>query len=384
MSGPAKSTFADRLLGRVRLRGPVVLVAPILAIVFAGLITSIVLLITGDPPLDTLLLMVEYGTRPRSIVLTLNSATYYYLSALAVAIGFRMNLFNIGVDGQYRLAALVAAAVGGAVTLPAPLHVALIIFVAMVVGAGWASIAGLLKVRRGVSEVISTIMLNAIATALGAWLLNKDRFAVEVSGSNNIGTKPIGASGQVPGLELIPGTTSKVFGLIILAVAPGILYHVLINKTRFGFDLRATGRSESAAVASGVNVKRMVLIAMMLSGAMAGLVGMPQLLGASYSYSLDFPTGLGFIGIAIALLGRNNPVGIAFGALLWAFLDTSSNILQLHEISPDIVQIMQGTIVLSVIVAYELVHRYQISAGQRRVSRQLASATPTQAEGASA
>ncbi|MET8339605.1 ABC transporter permease [Streptosporangium canum] len=381
---PAESSFADRLLGRVRLGGLLSLAAPILAIVFAGLVTSIVLLVTGDPPLETLGTMVDYGVQPRSIVLTLNSATTYYLSALAVAIGFRMNLFNIGVDGQYRLAALVAAAVGGAVVLPAPLHIALVIFVAMVVGAGWASIAGLLRVKRGVSEVISTIMLNAIATALGAWLLHKDRFAVEVSGSNNIGTKPIAESGRVPGMAIIPGTEAKVFGLIILAIVMGILYYVLLNRTRFGFDLRATGRSESAAVASGVNVKKMILLAMILSGAMAGLVGMPQLLGASYSYSLDFPTGLGFTGIAIALLGRNNPVGIAFGALLWAFLDTSSGILQLHEISPEIVIIMQGTIVLSVIIAYELVHRYRVAAGQRRASKELASGTPAQAEGASA
>ncbi|MEU3163471.1 ABC transporter permease [Streptosporangium sp. NPDC006930] len=372
-----KSTFADRLLGRVSPAGLLSLAAPLVAIAFAAAITMVILSITGAPPLDTLVIMGEYGIRPRSIVLTLNYATTYYLSALAVAIGFRMNLFNIGVDGQYRLAALTAAAVGGAVVLPAPLHVALIIFVAMLVGAGWAAIAGLLKVRRGVSEVISTIMLNAIATALGSWLLNKERLAVEVAGSNNIGTSPIGPSGQVPGMEIIPGTQTKVFGLILLAVVMGVLYHVVINRTRFGFDLRATGRSESAAVASGVNVKRMILISMILSGAMAGLVGMPQLLGASYSYSLDFPTGLGFTGIAIALLGRNHPVGIAFGALLWAFLDTSASILQIQKISPDIVTIMQGTIVLSVIIAYELVHRYQISAEQRRVSRQLADTTPT-------
>lgn len=381
---PAEPGFADRLLGRAGLSGALSLAAPILAVVFAGLITSVVLLLTGAPPLETLVIMVEYGTQPRSIVLTLNYATTFYLSALAVAIGFRMNLFNIGVDGQYRLAALVAAAVGGALTLPAPLHVALIVCVAMLVGAGWASIAGLLKVRRGVSEVISTIMLNAVATALGAWLLNKERLAVEVAGSNNIGTRPLGPSAQVPGLAIVPGAGSKVFGLIVLAVVMGVLYHVLLNRTRFGFDLRATGRSEPAAVASGVNVKRMILIAMVLSGAMAGLVGMPQLLGASYSYGLDFPTGLGFTGIAIALLGRNNPVGIAFGALLWAFLDTSSGILQLHDISPEIVMIMQGTIVLSVIVAYELVHRYRISAGQRRVSRELAGGAPARPEGVSA
>ncbi|GAA4211107.1 ABC transporter permease [Streptosporangium oxazolinicum] len=371
-----KSTFTDRLLGRVSPAGLLSLAAPLVAIVFAALITMVILSITGAPPIDTLVVMGEYGIRPRSIVLTLNYATTYYLSALAVAIGFRMNLFNIGVDGQYRLAALTAAAVGGAVVLPAPLHVALIIFVAMLVGAGWAAIAGLLKVRRGVSEVISTIMLNAIATALGSWLLNKERLAVEIAGSNNIGTKPIGPSGQVPGLEIIPGTQTKVFGLILLAVVMGVLYHVVINRTRFGFDLRATGRSESAAVASGVNVKRMILISMVLSGAVAGLVGMPQLLGASYSYALDFPPGLGFIGIAIALLGRNHPVGIAFGALLWAFLEASAGILQVMKISPDIVTIMKGTIVLSVIIAYELVHRYQISAEQRRVSRQLAGTTP--------
>ena len=148
----------------------------------------------------------------------------------------------------------------------------------------------------------------------------------------------------------------------------GIGYSVLLNRTRFGFDLRATGRSETAAVASGVNVKRMVLITMLLSGAVAGLVGMPQLLGDSYSYSLDFPTGLGFTGIAIALLGRNNPIGIALGALLWGFLDASSVALDLDGISKEIVVIMQGTIVLSVVIAYELVRRYGIAQEQRRVS----------------
>ncbi|MER7131539.1 ABC transporter permease [Streptosporangium saharense] len=383
--GPeAGSTFMDRLTGRVRLGGLLALAAPVLAIVFAGLITAVVLLVTGAPPVETLGVMVDYGVQPRPLTLALNLASGYYLSALAVAIGFRMNLFNIGVDGQYRLAALIAAAVGGAITLPAPLHVAAILLVAVLVGAGWASIAAVLKVRRGVSEVISTIMLNAIATALGSWLLNKDRFAVEVAGSNNIGTQPLGPSAQVPGIPLIPGTPLKVDGLIILAAVMGLLYYVVLNRTRFGFDLRATGRSEPAAVASGVNVKRMVLITMIMSGAVAGLAGMPNLLGESYSYSLNFPPGLGFTGIAIALLGRNNPVGIAVGALLWAFLDTSSNILQIHEISPEIVEIMKGTIVLSVIVAYELVHRYQIAAGQRRVSRELSGGPTVQAEGASA
>ncbi|GLX95602.1 ABC transporter permease [Herbidospora sp. NBRC 101105] len=376
------STFTDRLLGRVKPSAWVPLTAPLVAILFAALITSIVLVITGNPVLDTLVTMVEYGSQPRSLAQIVNYATTYYLSAIAVAIGFRMNLFNIGVDGQYRLAGLVAAAVGGTVTLPAPFLPIVIILVAMIVGAAWAGIAGVLKATRGVSEVISTIMLNTIATGIGAYLL------LEVWGvrqGNDIGTKPIPAAGQVPGLGLIPDTPLKVYGLFILAVVVGFGFHVLLNKMRFGFDLRATGQSEPAAVASGVNVKRMIVYAMLISGAMAGLIGMPQLLGESYTYNLNFQAGLGFTGIAIALLGRNNPVGIVFAALLWAFLDVSANILDLHDVSPEIVTIMQGVIVLSVVVAYELAHRYRVTAEQRRVSRELAGAASTpQKEGATA
>ncbi len=343
--------------------------APLLAIVFASLVTAMVLAAAGDPVISTVQTLWDYGTKTRTLALTINQATTYYLSALAVAVGFRMNLFNIGVDGQYRAAAFAAAVVGAEVSLPKPLHLLLIVLVAIAVGAMWASIAAVLKVTRGVSEVISTIMLNAIATALIAFLLRKVK--VDVAGSNNIGTKPLPDSAHFPGLSLIPGSSLDVYGFVIVAVLAGVGYSVLLGRTRFGFDLRATGRSESAAIASGVNVKRMVVVSMLLSGAVAGLVGMPQLLGSSYSYSLDFPAGLGFTGIAIALVGRNNAVGMVFAALLFSFLDVSSVILDINDISKEIVLIMQGTIVLSVVVVYELVRRYGIVAEQRRVSREL-------------
>ena len=352
------------------------LAAPMLAVLFAALLTAGVLRISGDPVIATLNLLVDYGKQARSMALTLNQATTYYLSALAVAIGFRMNLFNIGVDGQYRLAAFCAAVVGGAVSLPKPLHILLIITVAALVGAMWAGVAALLKVTRGVSEVISTIMLNAIATGLVAFMLRKVR--VDVAGSNNVGTKPIGESGAFPGLPWIPGSSRDVVGFILVAALCGIAYTVILNHTRFGFDLRATGRSESAAVASGVNVKRMVVTSLLLSGATAGLVGMPVLLDAdgSRTYSLDFPAGLGFTGIAIALLCRNNAVGMAIGAVLFSFLDVASVILDINDISREIVLIMQGTIVLSAVVAYELVRRYGVVREQRKVSRELAAARP--------
>jgi len=353
------------------------LAAPLLAIAFALLLASLVLVGAGDPVFSTYRLLLDYGQRPRSISLVLNSATIYYLSALAVAIGFRMGLFNIGVDGQYRLAAMTAAWVGGTLTLPPGLHQLVIVLVAVAVGAMWAGLAGLLKATRGVSEVISTIMLNAIATGLVAFFLRK--VAVPVAGSNNIGTAPIAESGRLGGLPLVPGSPLEVFGFLPVAVLAGIAYWVILGRTRFGFDLRATGRSQTAAVASGVDVKKMTVATMVMSGAVAGLVGMPQLLGASYSYSLDFPAGLGFTGIAIALLGRNHPVGIAFGALLWAYLDVSSVILDIEGVSREIVTIMQGTIVLSVVIAYELVRRYRLRDEQRRVARQLSEATSSPA-----
>jgi simple sugar transport system permease protein len=359
------------------------IVAALLAALFAGAVTSLILWLRGDSPSFVISQMWHYGTQPSSEVTILNSATVYYLSALAVAIGFRMNLFNIGVDGQYRLAAMLAGAFGGAVALPTGLRQIAIIVVAMLVGASWAGIVAVLKVTRGVSEVISSIMLNFIATGLIAYLM-RPTILGHRSGANDITTTPIPKSGQVPGVNLISSAGTKVYGLIFLAIGMGVLFHIVVNHTRFGFDLRATGRSNSAAQTSGVSVKKMIVITLLLSGAMAGLVGMPALLGDSHSYSsITFQTGLGFTGIAIALLGRNNPVGIAFAAVLWAFLDQSAQILDINNIPKEIVQITQGVVVLSVVIAYELVRRAALARQQRRVGRALA-AVPAEMEGAPA
>lgn len=349
------------------------LVAALVALVVALGITAIVLELTHHNAWDTYKQMYTYGTTATNISVAINAATTYYLSAIAVAIGFRMNLFNIGVDGQYQLAALLAAAFGGAVALPTGLHQVAIILVAMLVGSAWAGIVGLLKVTRGVSEVISSIMLNFIATAVIAYLFVPGKLAHLFSES--LTTTPLKSSARVGGISLVPHSGVKVYGLIFLAIAVGVGFQFLISRTRFGFDLRATGRSASAAQASGVNVKRMVLVAMLLSGAVAGLVNMPVLLGEAYNYSLSTPSGIGFTGIAIALLGRNNPLGIAFAALLWGFLDTSSNILQISNVPDSIVLITEGIVVLSAVVAYELVQRYARKRLARQVGRELGTAT---------
>lgn len=344
--------------------------APVLALLMAFLITSAVLAAAGDPVGEVwgqLLSVPE----TRNVGNIIDNATVLYLSGLAAAVGFRMNLFNIGVDGQYRIAAFVAAVVAGEAWLPGYLNTVLAVLCAMAVGSLWAGIAGVLRATRGVSEVISTIMLNAIATGLVAYLLRQA--AEREAGSNVIATKEIPEESRIPNIKISDGPpVVDIYGFVILALLAGFLFWFVLNKTRFGFNLRATGRSATAAVASGISVNKMTVAAMMLSGAVAGLVGMPILLGSAFSYGSTFQSGLGFAGIAIALLGRNNAVGIAIGALLFAYLNEQSNPLQiLVGVSPDIVAITQGTIVLTVVISYEVVRRYGVRLEQQAVARAL-------------
>jgi general nucleoside transport system permease protein len=349
-------------------RSLVALAAPVVAVGFAVLVSSAVLLLIGESPLTAFGSMVRYAARLDSAISIVNRAVPLYISALAVGLGFKMGLFNIGVEGQYRLAAVVAAWVGGVVTgLPAPLHVALIIATAMAVGAGWAGIAGTLKVTRGVHEVISTIMLNFIGTGLGAYLLATYFREPPEPGDLVIKTPDIPPSGRMPslnpvlelfGVDVPSGSDLQSF--VLVAALVGALYYVLIWRTRFGYDLRASGTNAPAAQASGVNPGRMVLVTMLLSGALAGLVGMSQLLGFFHRYTIDFPIMLGFTGIAVALLGRNHPVGIAFAALLFGFMDRSAQILDFEDVPKEIVTIVQGVIILAVVVAYEIARRVRL------------------------
>ena len=351
--------------------------APLLALLAAFAITSLVLLVAGDPvgQVWSIILAVP---ETRNVANIVNSATVLYLSGLAVAVGFRMNLFNIGVDGQYRVAAFVAAVVAGEGWLPGPLNIVLTVAAAVLVGAAWAGIAGVLRATRGVSEVISTIMLNFISTSLVAYFLR--RVAVREEGSNIVATRTVPEGSRIPGIPLGSGPGAEVYGFVVVAVLAGVGYWLLVNRTRFGFDLRATGMSPSAATASGVDARRMVVKAMLISGAIAGLVGLPDLLGDTYHFGTEFTAGLGFLGIAVALLGRGSPTGIAFAALLFAFLDRAAVPLQFADIPASVVTIIQGTIVLSVVVANELTRQLT----RRRAERGSGQADPAADDGTSA
>ncbi|GIU92095.1 MAG: ABC transporter permease [Acidimicrobiia bacterium] len=339
------------------------LLAPLVAIAFALGLAAVVLLAVDVDPVEAVGSMLDFAAQPASVVSILNRAIPLYISAIAVAVGFKMNLFNIGVEGQYLLAAVIAAWVGAQFSIWAPLHVLAILLVAAAIGAGYSGIAGVLRVRRGVSEVISTIMLNFIAVGLTAWLLS-EHFRERIPGDLNIKTPEIPATGWIPNanwlLEIFglrPPNNSELQGFIFGAALLGVIYYLLVWRTRFGYELRASGISASAARVAGVESGRMIVRAMLISGAFAGLVGMSPLLGFFHQYTGTFPVQLGFNGIAVALLGRNHPVGMALGAVLFGFLERSSQILDLEGIPKEIVTIITGVIVLAVVVAYEVVSR---------------------------
>lgn len=358
------------------------LLTPIATLVIAALVAAVILLVTGYSPISAASSMWSKGWELESVIDMLNRATPLYLSAIAVAIGFRMNIFNIGVEGQYILAGLVAAHVGAQFSIWAPAHIAVIILTAMATGAAWVAIPAILKVTRGVHEVISTIMMNIIGVAFVAAVLFRQWHQRDAL---NQKTAEIPETGRMPDLndvvefffrdiERSPAGNPKKFlwGFIAVAAVVGIVYHIYVNRTRSGFDLRAGGINPDAALVSGVNPKKMIFTAMLLSGAVAGLVGLPEVLGRDYFYGLQFTQMLGFNGIAVALIGQNHAAGVALGAFLFGYLDTTGPILDTADEAPEeIIVIIKGAMIFVAIIVYAVARRHQLADQARAASKAL-------------
>lgn len=360
--------FFSRVVSPPRLGSLALHVAAVaLALVFAVALVGVILAAYGTAPEAVISVVGTYAITPEGWVAIVNKGTTYYIAGLAAAIGFRMNLFNLGIDGQYRLGVFAAAVVGGAIAFPWFLQIPIMIVVSCAVAGAYASIAAYLRARRGVSEVISTIMLNAIATGVIAFLIAPGRLGVQDEGSNNVQTPELPESGWMPSIP-IPGA-GDVYGFAVVAVVIGIAYWLITSRTQFGFDLTASGTAPLAAKLAGIDPKKMIFITMIASGVIAGLAGLPELLGSTHRYGISFPAGLAWVGLSVAIIGRNHPIGVALAALLWAFLERCALPLDLIGIPKEVVTIVQGFVVLAVVAAYELTYRWSTRSQRRRAAR---------------
>jgi simple sugar transport system permease protein len=346
------------------------------AFAFAGLIGSIIIIAYDENPLDVYMTVWRFSTaRPQDFAQVLENATPLIFSGLSVAIAFKAGMFNIGTEGQYIVGMMTAAAAAvGLDFLPAVILLPAVVLSAILGGMVWASIPAVLKVKTGAHEVVTTIMMNGIAVSLVAWailhpLRSSERGLVDLR-TDVFSTKALvpDVAGSIGLEEQIPPSVHLTW-LFPLALLACLAVWFLLFRTRLGFETRAVGSSPGAAEAGGVSIGAAQIKIFLISGALAGLVGLNHLLGDRGYLGSNYEAGLGFAGIAVAFLGRNHPAGVPLAAILIGMLTRGQDGLAItSELPTEVLIILQGVLILSVVVAYELVSRVVARKRQREAA----------------
>lgn len=341
---------------------------PLIAVLAAFIVGGIIVLLIGDNPFVAFYHMFanSFGSL-NDVGYTLFLATPLIFTGLAVAVAFRCGLLNIGAEGQLYVAAFATAWVGikfgGTVvdvfgtqedwswmSLPAVLLVPMCIAAAIIAGGLWGAIPGFLKARFGSHEVINTIMLNFIALALVSYLT---QHYYKIPGDPIMQTAEIGPAAHIPRIsQYIPGMSDFVplSVAFLIAILMCVVVYVFLWKTKWGYELRAVGENATAAEYGGISPKKQIIIAMTLSGGLAGMVAIGEVLGYRYRYYHDFSAGWGYLGIAVALLGRNHPLGIFIAAIFFAVLKRGEIFVDIETrfVSKDLVEVLQAVIIIFV------------------------------------
>ncbi|MCP5074493.1 MAG: ABC transporter permease [Rhodobacteraceae bacterium] len=327
---------------------------PAINLVCAFFVCGLIVAAIGENPFVALKVMIQGAFfYPESLGYTLYYTTNFVFTGLAVATAFHAQMFNIGGEGQAYLGGLGAglAAIILAPFLPAILAIPICVAAAALFGASWAFVPGYLQAMRGSHIVITTIMFNFLAAALMVWLLAGPMMQ---PGQQSPQTDLLAASSYLPRVHevfaLFGMTIAKTplnLSFVIALLAMGVFY-VLIWKTRLGYEIRAVGKNQEAAKYAGINVPRIVIITLAISGGFAGLLATNEILGVNHRIVLNFTAGYGFTGIAVALMGRNHPIGIFMAALLFGALYQGGAELdfEFKSITREMVLLVQGMIIL--------------------------------------
>ena len=339
------------------------LMFPVIAVVAAFLVGGLIVWIVGDDPLLVYeLFLTSVLGSVDGIGYMLFYATPLIFTGLAVAVAFKCGLLNIGAEGQLTMAAFATAWVGLILPETNPFLVTILAMIAaVVVGGLWGGVPGVLKAKFGAHEVITTIMMNFIAVGIVSYLT---QYHYRKQGDPILETLPIAevkdgvlVGPHIPRMSSILGALGIDFPdrfplnlSFFLAMLMCVVVYFFLWKTKWGYELRAVGTSSTAAEYGGISVARNIILAMVISGGLAGMVGINEVLGYRYRYYDGFSAGYGFTGIAVALLGRNHPVGVLFSALLFGALIRSSLFIDIFtdHVSKDWVVILQAIIILFV------------------------------------
>ncbi len=329
-------------------------VIPLVNLVVAFLVSGLVVLFVGESPLRAAYLMVTgaFGSG-EGIGFTLYYATNFIFTGLSVAVAFHAGLFNIGSEGQAYIGGIGVVIFCLMLDQIAPWYVVfpLAIIGSAVFGALWALIPGWLQAYRGSHVVITTIMFNFIAGSLMLYMLTK---VFKPLGQMALQTRTFETGGQVPKLDWLLG----LFGLqirnapfnvtFLLALVACVLVWALIWRTKFGFEMRTLGFSPKSAHYAGNKIGRIIVITMMISGGLAGLMALNSIMGEQYRMQQDFVAGAGFVGIAVALMGRNHPAGIVPAAILFGMLyqGGAEIAFEMPNISRHMIVTIQGLVIL--------------------------------------
>jgi general nucleoside transport system permease protein len=329
-------------------------VLPLFNLALAFAVSAVVLVAIGQSPWQVLTLLIKgaFGSAT-GLSYTLYYATTFVFTGLAVAVAYHCGLFNIGAEGQAIMGGLGTglAALALGPTAPAWLVLPAMVLTAMAFGVLWAAIPGALQAWRGSHIVITTIMFNFIASSLLIYLLVG---VLKEPGNMSPETRAFGAAAQVPGMHTvlaglgIEWPRTPLNASMLLAVAALIGVQLLLWRTQLGYALRAVGNAPQAALYAGIQPKSLIVVAMAISGALAALVGINEIGGVHNRLIADFVAGAGFAGIAVSLIGRNHPFGIALSALLFGALYQGGAELafEIQGFSRDMVFTLQGLIVL--------------------------------------
>jgi simple sugar transport system permease protein len=343
------------------LRGPAKLPAwadyglvPLLNVAAAFLVAGLVVLFIGENPLRAVEVL-AYGALGygEGVGFTLYYATNFILTGLAVAVAFHAALFNIGGEGQAYVGGLGVALVALALDsiLPWYLLFPLAIAGAALFGAVWAFLPAWLQARFGSHIVITTIMFNFIAASLMVWLLIGP---LKPPGSQQPETRTFEEGASLPHLDGLFAFFGADLGAaplnltLFVALAAAVFVYALVWRTRLGYEIRTVGHNPIAAIYAGISVSRITIIVMLISGALAGLMSLNSVIGAQQRLNLDFVGGAGFVGIAVALMGRAHPVGIVLAALLFGVLYQGGAELafEMPSITRDMIVVIQGLVIL--------------------------------------